>query len=223
MGTSSLPEYDPRRVAILIPAYNEEKYIEKTLKALLNADIGKVYVADDASIDKTVQIAERLGVKVLESESNLGKGGVLSFALPQISADIILLLDADLGESSPEGKKLVQSVLQGADLAIAQFRSKGGFGLVRRISSFLLYLKTGKYFNAPLSGQRAAKKEVWDKLLPFAPGFSIEVAMLKTACMLKLEIVEVPVDMVDRSYGKGLKGIKHRFRQLIAVVKGLRS
>ncbi|MDD4694555.1 MAG: glycosyltransferase, partial [Firmicutes bacterium] len=189
---------------------------------LIYSNIGKIYVADDASEDETAKVAESFGVTVLKASKNLGKGGVLNFALPQIESSVICLLDADLGASSVEGKKLIEEVLLGADLAIAQFRSKGGFGLVRKATTFLLFLKTGRLFKSPLSGQRAARKEVWESLLPFAPGFSIEVAMLKKACQGNLKIVEVPVEMTDRSYGKGLKGMTHRFKQLLAVIRGLR-
>jgi len=59
--------------------------------------------------------------------------------------------------------------------------------------------------------------------MPFAPGFSVEVAMLKRACRLGLKVAEVPVEMTDRSYGRGIKGITHRFKQLLAVIRGLTS
>lgn len=222
MGTSSLHKYNKDEVAVLIPAYNEEKYIEKTIRTLQNGEVGKIYVADDASTDSTREIAERLGVNLIKATKNLGKGGVLNFALPQTKEEIVLLLDADLGESSTEGIKLINAIFDGADLAVGLFRSRSGFGFVRRLSSLLLYLHTGRYFYAPLSGQRAAKREVWQRLLPFAPGFSLEVNMLKKACKEGIKVVEVEVSMKDRSYGKGFKGFKHRFQQLIAVLKGLR-
>lgn len=219
MGISSLPKYDRREVAVLIPAYNEEKLIKKTIQAAQN--IGCVYVADDASTDKTKEIALQTGAVVISAPYNMGKGDVLNYALPQTKEKIVLLIDADLEESCLEGQKLVEAVLEGADLSIGLFRSQGGFGLVRRLASLLLFFKTGHYFQAPLSGQRAAYKETWEKLQPFSSGFALEVAMLKKACFHRLNIVEIPVLMSDRNYGRGLYGIKHRLKQLIAVLKGV--
>lgn len=223
MGAGSLPGFDPKRVAVLIPAYNEEKYLPSTIWGLKSAGFEKIYVADDASADGTAQVALTSGAVLLSSERNLGKGGILNFALPKVDEEVICLIDADLGESSREAVKLANAVFRGADLAVARFRSKGGFGLVRRAATFLLFCFTGKLFKAPLSGQRAAKRDVWAKLMPFAPGFSVEVAMLKRACRLGLKVAEVPVEMTDRSYGRGIKGITHRFKQLLAVIRGLTS
>jgi glycosyltransferase involved in cell wall biosynthesis len=221
MGTGSFSQSYTGEIAILIPAYNEEERIEKTINAAKN--LGEVYVADDASTDKTKELAEFAEATVISAPYNMGKGGVLNFALPKTQGDIILLLDADLEESCQEGAKIIRAVFEGADLAVGLFRSHGGFGLVRRIASFLLYLQTGHYYRAPLSGQRAARKEVWQQLTPFASGFSIEVAMLKKANHLGLKVVEVPVDMQDRSYGRGVRGMKHRCSQLLAVIRGLRG
>ena len=221
MGIGSFSQSDSLKIAVLIPAFNEEERIEKTVNAAKS--LGEVYVANDASLDKTKELAESAGATVITAPYNMGKGGVLNYALPKTQGDIILLLDADLEESSQEGVKLIKTVLEGTDLAVGLFRSRGGFGLVRRIASFLLYLQTGHYYRAPLSGQRAARKEVWQQLSPFASGFSLEVAMLKRASQLGLKVVEVPVNMQDRSYGRGGRGMKHRCSQLLAVIRGLRG
>ncbi len=221
MGTSTLS--NDRKVAILVPAYNEEKHLGLTLSTLKAIKLGHIYVADDASTDKTAYIAKSLGASVISAPFNLGKGGIINYAFPHIKEELVILLDADLGKSSQEASLIVEAINNGAELAIGVFRSQGGFGLVRKLASLLLYLKTGRYFKAPLSGQRAALKDIWQRLMPFAPGFSMEVAMLKKACQEGLKIVEVPVKMQDRNYGKGYIGISHRFKQLIAVIRGIRS
>lgn len=221
MGTSTLS--NDRKVAILVPAYNEEKHLGLTLSTLKAIKLGHIYVADDASTDKTAYIAKSFEASVISAPFNLGKGGIINYAFPHIKEELVILLDADLGKSSQEASLIVEAINNGAELAIGVFRSQGGFGLVRKLASLLLYLKTGRYFKAPLSGQRAALKDIWQRLMPFAPGFSMEVAMLKKACQEGLKIVEVPVKMQDRNYGKGYIGISHRFKQLIAVIRGIRS
>lgn len=67
----------------LIPAYNEEAIIEETLQSLLHAGMEpkKIIVINDASTDKTAEIARSLGVEVIDNEVNLGKAGGVTKAL----------------------------------------------------------------------------------------------------------------------------------------------
>lgn len=88
-------------VGILIPAYNEEKTIEKTVRSVLDldypADKLNVVVIDDGSKDKTYEIAKRFekeGVIVYTKE-NGGKASALNYAIERSKADIVFSLDAD--------------------------------------------------------------------------------------------------------------------------------
>src|SRR3989344_2814273 len=57
------------KISVVIPAYNEEKYIAKTLKSLINQDFPRelfeIIVVNNGSTDKTHQVAEKFGVKVI--------------------------------------------------------------------------------------------------------------------------------------------------------------
>jgi len=87
-------------MSVLIPAYNEEKVIAKTIEGLLITDYpGKleIIVIDDGSKDSTLQIArrfERKGVKVLHKE-NGGKATALNFGFTMSKGEIIVIVDAD--------------------------------------------------------------------------------------------------------------------------------
>ncbi|MFZ1131705.1 MAG: glycosyltransferase [Terriglobales bacterium] len=96
--------YRPR-VAVLIPAYNEEKVIERTIQGALDSDYPnlRVIVIDDGSKDRTLEIARRTfaaeeasGRVLILTKPNGGKAEALNFGLEHIGdAEIFVGIDAD--------------------------------------------------------------------------------------------------------------------------------
>lgn len=226
------------RVVALIPAYNEEARIGATLQAVGEiGQVDEVVVIDDGSKDNTSTLAERYAatsdkvVTVLRLDKNQGKGAALNFGLAQVPGEVYLLLDADLGETASLAEALLGPILaREAEMTIARFaeeqslsKRKMGFGLVRRLAVFGVQLLTGKQVSSPLSGQRAVRAEVLAKLGKFAPGFGVEVGLTVGALHHGFNIVEVPLAMKHRAYGRGLVGFKHRGKQLLHVLKTLWS
>lgn len=101
-------------ISCLIPAYNEEKYIKDVIEVVKNCDfVDEIIVISDGSTDKTAEIAEALGIKVIKLEKNLGKGGAINEGLKYAQGNIILLVDADLRGLNRENLyKLIKPVLQ---------------------------------------------------------------------------------------------------------------
>ncbi|HEX3353974.1 MAG TPA: glycosyltransferase [Terriglobales bacterium] len=93
------------RVAVLIPAYNEEKVIERTVRAALAADYPnlRVIVIDDGSSDKTLEVAqlafareEDMGKVLILTKPNSGKADALNFGLEHLrDEEIFVGIDAD--------------------------------------------------------------------------------------------------------------------------------
>ncbi len=120
-------------VSAVVPAYNEEKRIERTLKALRRVkELDEIIVVDDGSTDATAQVARRNADSVVQLPRNIGKGGALSQGMSYAAGNIILFVDADLMEHAKLCGALLSPVLkQEADMTIARFpaaRKKGGFG-----------------------------------------------------------------------------------------------
>ncbi len=99
-----LAAYQPR-VAILIPAYNEEKVIERTIQGALDSDYPNLHVIviDDGSTDRTLEVARKLfrkevaeGKVVILTKTNSGKAEALNYGLEHIGdAEIFVGIDAD--------------------------------------------------------------------------------------------------------------------------------
>lgn len=213
-----------KAVAALIPAFNEEKYIFDTVRAVLTIpEIEDVLVVDDGSLDDTAGAARRAGARVLSLPANGGKGEALNRGAAKIDAEVVVLLDADLGSTAGEARRLIIPVLEGwADLAIASFPEscrKGGFGLVKRLAGTGIKLFTGLETKSPLSGQRAMTREVLRRVTPFAAGFGVEVALTIKAARAGFRLLEVPVKMSHRDSRRDVRGFLHRGKQFWDVTR----
>lgn len=221
-----IPETPP--VTVLIPAHNEATRIADTVTAARALPgVTQVLVVDDGSTDDTAVLAEAGGAMVLRQMPNGGKGAALRAGLAACPTDphaIILLLDADLGASAAEAAALLIPVLADeADLTIARFPKppgKAGFGLVKGLARGGTWLLTGRTLQAPISGQRAARRWVLDAA-PIADGYGVEVAMNVAAGDAGARIVEVPVEMTHAHTGRTVSGFRHRGRQFAHIFAAL--
>ncbi len=213
------------RVAALIPAHNEAVRIASTVAATRAVDgISRVLVIDDGSSDATSEIARQAGAEVLRLEHNVGKGGAMQAGLNLVrdDVDVIVLLDADLGDTACEAATVLQPVLGGeADMTIAVLPrplNSGGFGLVKGLARWgIERLGRGFRADAPLSGQRALTRAAWEASTPFASGYGAEVGLTVRALRAGLRVVEVPVSMTHAATGRDLSGFAHRGRQFVHV------
>lgn len=213
----------------MVAARNEEERIGATLDALGRAFPGaELIVADDASGDATARIARERGARVVRGERSRGKGANVAaatqVALELAAGDdsIVLLCDADLGDSAARLGPLVESVERGeCDLAIAAFarRIGGGFGIALRFSRWAVERRCGVRLAAPISGQRAMRAGVLKQLLPFAPGFGLETGMDIDAARAGYRVCEIELDLEHRATRRTPRGFLHRARQLRDFVR----
>lgn len=218
----------PPDLAALVTARNEAGTIGDTLSALRSAlPSARLLVADDDSEDDTVAVARRLRVEVVRAPRRLGKGGAATLGVrallgPRAHAPTLLLCDGDLGPSAARLGALVEALdREGADVAVAAFarRVGGGAGLTVGAARRSVRSLTGLELTAPLSGQRALRARVIPAVLPFAPGFGMEVGMTVDAHRAGFRIAEVVIDLDHRATGLDARGFAHRGRQLLDVAR----
>lgn len=213
-------------VTVLIPAFNEEDYIGDTVRASWEIPgVVQVLVIDDGSRDGTAGAALNSGSEVVSLGKNRGKGGALNAGAGLVRGNLIILLDADLGESASRAVRLLKPVMDGyADMTVAVFpeaKRKAGFGLVRGLARAGIKHFTGLAAEAPLSGQRAMLRSVFNHCLPLTGGFGVEVDFTVRAGIRGYRILEVPVDMTHRETGRDISGFIHRGRQFCHVARAL--
>ena len=219
-------------ISIIIPAYNEEVKIKDTLESIKGIEeINEIIVVDDGSTDKTTKIASEVNsekIIVLKLDKNRGKGYALNYGLKiaMKNADIIGFLDADLGSSANDIKKLISPIINDeADVIIAKFppaKKKGGLGFVKGLAKESVFEMTGVELDATLSGQRLFKKEVLEKFDEIPFGYGVEVGMTIDILKHGYRIKEVLVNMTHNETGRDLKGFIHRGKQYYHIKKVLK-
>jgi hypothetical protein len=240
-GPRNAPGQDPAGEGVgvalaLVPARDEAGRVGATVRALRGLPgVAEVLVVSDGSTDATAARALEAGAHCLDLPRNVGKGGALNAGLAALMGRVaerlspepavLLLADADLADSAGRLDRLLAPVLAGeADLAIADLPAQegaGGFGVAMGLARRGMARVTGRRMAEPLSGQRAVRWEALPALLPFAPGFGVEVAMTMDALRAGLRVVEVEVDLRHKATGKDLAGLLHRARQARAVAREL--
>jgi len=223
-------------VLALVAARNEAERVAATVTAIRGLPgVAEVLVVSDGSTDATAANALDAGAHCLDLPRNIGKGGALNAGLAAMMGRVaerlspepvaLLLADGDLADSAARLDRVLAPVLAGdADLAIADLppqQGAGGFGLAMGLARQGMARVTGRRMSEPLSGQRAVRWEALPAVLPFAPGFGVEVAMTMDALRAGLRVVEVEADLRHAATGKDLAGMLHRGRQARAVAREL--
>ena len=214
------------RTIAVIPAFNDGSSVGDTVTSLRDAGLSEIVVVDDGSTDQTAAMASAAGATVIRSGRNRGKHAALDRGMAESSsADIFLMVDADTGETAAAAIALIAPVESGeVDMAIGVLPSagrKGGFGTVKNVAAWFLLKITGQVFDAPLSGQRALRREVFETCRPLARGFAVDAALTADALRNGFKVREMPVAMDHDHTGRSIAGFVHRGRQGIDVVKAM--
>lgn len=215
------------RVTVVVPAYNEEDRVSATVHSLqASGKVHEVIVVDDGSTDQTARRAEEAGARVVRLPANRGKTEAVRKGVEHAGDGLLLLVDADLGETAGLTTALLAPVLSGeADMAVAgwpEAGSAGGFGFVKACARWLIRRATGRTVNHPLSGQRALHRGVWNAWRgSYRYGF--EVSLTIDALRAGYRLVEVPLPLTHRHMGRSLRGFVHRGRQLLHIVISARG
>ena len=215
-----------KKIAVLIPCYNESKTVEKVVKdykkVLPDADI---YVYDNNSTDGTDKIAKKAGA-IVKYEYQQGKGNVIRSMFRDIEADCYLMIDGDDTYPSENAKEMCDLVLEGkADMVIGDRLSSTYFTENKRpfhnfgnkIVRFLINKLFKNKVKDIMTGYRAFSYDFVKSFPVLSKGFEIETEMTIHAVDKNFKLVEIPVTYRDRpegsvsklnTYSDGLKVLK---------------
>lgn len=199
-----------KKIAVLIPCYNESKTIKKVVedykKALPEADI---YVYDNNSSDHTDEIARKAGA-IVKYEYRQGKGNVIRSMFKDIDADCYLMIDGDDTYPASNAKEMCDLILEKkADMVIGDRLSSTyftenkrpfhNFGnrLVRGLINFLFESDVRDI----MTGYRAFSYEFVKTFPVLSKGFEIETEMTIHALDKNFLLKEVKVGYRDRPAG----------------------
>lgn len=199
-----------KKIAVLIPCYNEAKTIEKVVKdykeVLKEADI---YVYDNNSTDGTDLIAEKAGA-IVKHEYKQGKGNVIRTMLRDIDADCYLMIDGDDTYPSKNAREMCNYVLNGqADMVIGDRLSSTYFKENKRkfhnfgnkLVRYLINLIFKSNIKDIMTGYRAFSYDFVKTFPVLSKGFEIETEMTIHALDKNFLLKEIPVEYRDRPQG----------------------
>lgn len=230
----------PKTLSIIIPVFNEEKLIEKTIEKVVKSDsLGlkkEIVIIDDGSTDKTPSIlkrySKRSGFKVILNSKNGGKGSVLKKAFGKSTGDIVLIQDADLEYDPVDYPKLIDpflkndaDVVYGSRLVTAAPHRVLYFWhyVVNRFLTTVSNIFTNLNLTDMETGYKAFRGEIIRKIAPKLEskrfGFEPEVTA-RISKIRGIKIYEVGISYSGRTYQEGKKiGWKDGVMALYQIIK----
>lgn len=198
------------RIAVVIPALNEENAIGDVVRAIPAALVDEVIVADNGSTDGTAERARSAGAKVI-AEPSRGYGRACRAGVQAaIQPDIVVFLDGD-GSDCPElMSRLLEPILSGThDFVIGSRlrgrREAGSMNLAQlwagRIAGVLLKLVYGIHYS-DMCPFRAIRYDALQHLGMQEETYGWNLEMQMRAARAQLRILEVPVDHRRRAGGR---------------------
>ena len=199
-----------RKIAVLIPCYNESKTIEKVVKdykkVLPEADI---YVYDNNSKDGTDEIARNAGA-IVRYETKQGKGNVIRTMFRDIDADCYLMIDGDDTYPAENAREMCDYILNdNVDMVIGDRLSSTYFqenkrpfhNFGNRIVRWLINTLFKNNVKDIMTGYRAFSYQFVKTFPVLSKGFEIETEMTIHAVDKNMNLKEIPVQYRDRPEG----------------------
>ena len=198
---------------IIIPAYNEEENIERTVNAIQKSAQGFDYVIiNDCSTDNTRKICEEKEFNIVNLPINLGIGGAVQTGYKyayENGYDVAVQVDGD-GQHDPEFLNTMADYLieHQVNMVIgSRFIEKKGFqsSITRRMGiqffSKLIKVLTGKKITDPTSGLRMIGRNVMEIFSEDYPRDYPEPESIVAVLRKNMKIEEIPVVMLERQGG----------------------
>mgnify|MGYP004548506911 FL=1 len=214
---------------VIIPAYNEEGNLEKTINDITENAPGFDYVIiNDCSTDNTLEMCRHHGFQYLNLPVNLGIGGAVQTGYRYAfyhGYDLAVQFDG-YGQHSAAHLEDMAKVLEesGADMVIgSRFIEKEGFqssGLRRvgiRYFTMLIRLLTGKTITDPTSGMRMVNRKLLEKFTNEYPKDYPEPESVVTILSENYKVKEVPVIMNEREEGVSSISLRNSVYYMIKV------
>ncbi len=207
-------------LSVIIPAYNEEKRIEKTLLSVHEYLSQQSYeyeiiVVSDGSRDKTVEIVEGLksnvqNLRLLNNKENHGKGWVVRQSMLEAKGDFRLFMDADNSTTVDQFGDFLPYFSQGYDIVIGSRRIAGADITVKQpwfrdllggIFRLIVHTLVPLGVEDSQAGFKAFSKTVAEKLFPKQTIFrwAFDVEILAIARKAGFKIKEAPIKWINDS------------------------
>lgn len=224
------------KLSIIIPTYNEEKFIEETIKKVFSSSIPcpiEVIIIDDGSADQTNEILEKLksfyNFKHFRSAKNLGKGSAIKTGLSMAEGNLIIIQDADL-EYDPKEIPVLLASMENDVWAVYGKRhatKRPNFGFYYVLGAYIITSTINILYGTKLRDSYTGYKlfnidKMGKELLTDlkSTGFEFEAEVTCSILNKKGKIIEVGIDYTPRSKQEGKHiGLSDAFKGFSTILK----
>jgi glycosyltransferase involved in cell wall biosynthesis len=208
-------------LSIIIPAYNEDRFIGTLLQQIDNVDLAQfgltkeVIVVDDCSTDRTADIVAAMpGVRLLRMPKNGGKGRAVRAGVDASTGDYLIIQDADNEYDQQDYIPMVKALLEGSTDIVygSRYMGKGRYPnqsltayLGGRSLSIVAWLFTGRYLTDTVTALKLFRRAELAALPLETRGFELDHEITARMLARKRKILEVPIRYYPRSREEGKK------------------
>jgi glycosyltransferase involved in cell wall biosynthesis len=225
------------RLSVIIPVYNEERWVREIVRRVRAVPIPKeVILIDDCSKDSTREILKNEiallpDCRILYHEKNQGKGAALRTGFQHATGDVVVVQDADLEYNPAEYPRLIQPILDGrADVVIGS-RFIGDNHRVlyywHSLANKMLTHASNVFTNLNLTDMETCYKVFRREVIQginlksnrfgFEPEVMAKIARKRNPAW---RVYEVPISYSGRTYEEGKKiGLKDAFNALYCIIR----
>jgi dolichol-phosphate mannosyltransferase len=208
-------------LSIVIPAYNEERFIGTLLQQIQAVDLEslgvrkEVIVVDDHSADGTSKVAAQFPhVTLRRLEKNCGKGRAVREGIDLATGDLLIIQDADLEYDPQDYRPMIEALLQGrGDIVYGSRYMRAGRHVKQSWTAYLggrslsvvARVFTGKWITDTVTALKLFPRQVIKDLALTTSGFELDHEITAKVLARGYRIVEVPVSYNPRSKEEGKK------------------
>jgi glycosyltransferase involved in cell wall biosynthesis len=233
LGIYPLPE--GFKLSVVIPVYNEERWIREVIRRVQAVPIPKeLVIVDDCSTDNTRTILRELegdNVRVIYQPFNQGKGAALREGFRNVTGDVVVVQDADLEYDPAEFPRLIQPILENRADVVFGSRFIGESHRVlyfwHYVANKALTLLSNMFTNLNLTDMETCYKVFRREVLQniklrsnrfgFEPEITAKIARRRGPSW---RIYEIPISYSGRTYEEGKKiGLKDAFNAFYCILR----
>ena len=215
-----------KKISIIIPAYNEQKAIGKTLNVLVKeySDVAEIIVINDGSTDETPEIIRQFKeVRLINHRHNHGYGASLKSGIHYATTDLVCFYDADDQHHSKDIQRFIQEI-DNADMVIGSrglsafknWHRAPGKLVLHFISNFLVQ----KNIPDLNSGFRIVKRDILLRYIHLLPqGFSASTTMTMAFLSRGYEVKFIPISVKKRIGKSQVKQLRDGFNTLKLILR----
>jgi glycosyltransferase involved in cell wall biosynthesis len=220
-----------KKISVIIPAKDEEATLAKVLDDLKTTILKlrdyevEVICVDDHSTDRTPEIAQAFGARVVRNTGKAGKGMALRAGFQEASGEILVMMDADYSHRPEDLPLFLEALQDGVGLVIGSrvFGGSEEYTHIRALGNVLLSaalgLCTGRYLSDALNGYKVFRRDVYTNCQYTSRMFEIEIEIIANTLRQGYRVIEVISHERARAGGKAKsRVVRHGTRFLLRIL-----